>query len=120
MISAASIREYLAAAGLEVWLRDGKVFAAGSAHAWGKVMPGLQAAEPEKRPHLPPLTERQRATLDAIRRLIQEKDYPPSVREVGKALGLTSTATAQHHIKALRDKGYLAQETGFRRLRVIA
>lgn len=46
------------------------------------------------------------AVLDFIARFIDDKGYPPSLAEIGKALGFTK-ATAQYHVKVLEKDGYL-------------
>ena len=45
--------------------------------------------------------------LDFVRQFLQENGYAPSVREIGKAVGLQSTASVSYHIQALQDKGLL-------------
>ena len=53
------------------------------------------------------LTERQRQTLQYISEAVAERGYPPSVREIGEALGLASSSTVHSHLQALQRKGYL-------------
>ncbi len=53
------------------------------------------------------LTFQQARVLEAIRQYIREVGYPPSVRELGKRLGLKSTATVHSHLRTLERKGYL-------------
>jgi repressor LexA len=53
------------------------------------------------------LTDRQRQTLHFIAETVAERGYPPSVREIGEALGLASSSTVHSHIHALHRKGYL-------------
>lgn len=53
------------------------------------------------------LTERQRQTLHLIAEKVAERGYPPSVREIGDALGLASSSTVHSHLQALQKKGYL-------------
>jgi repressor LexA len=53
------------------------------------------------------LTDRQRQTLHFIAETVAERGYPPSVREIGEALGLASSSTVHSHIHALQKKGYL-------------
>jgi repressor LexA len=53
------------------------------------------------------LTERQRQTLTFIAETVEARGYPPSVREIGGALGLTSSSTVHSHLQALQRKGYL-------------
>lgn len=53
------------------------------------------------------LTEKQQRILDYIASFIAERGYPPSVREIGDAMGLRSPSTVHAHLKALRAAGYL-------------
>ena len=54
-----------------------------------------------------PLTKRQAEILEYIRSFVREKGYPPSVREIGKAIGLSSSATIHAHLQKLETAGYL-------------
>ena len=54
-----------------------------------------------------PLTKRQAEILEYIRSFVREKGYPPSVREIGKAIGLSSSATIHAHLQKLEAAGYL-------------
>jgi repressor LexA len=54
-----------------------------------------------------PLTEREQQILDYIKKMIDEKGYPPSVREIGQAVGLNSTATVHSYLKRLEYKSCL-------------
>ncbi|OQO92097.1 repressor LexA [Saccharomonospora piscinae] len=56
------------------------------------------------------LTPRQRKVLDVIRQWVDQYGYPPSVREIGEAVGLTSTSSVSHQLKALQRKGYLRRD----------
>jgi len=56
------------------------------------------------------LSPRRRAILEFIERTIQERGYPPTVREIGAAVGLSSTSTVHFHLKALEDQGALERE----------
>ncbi|MDD6224211.1 MAG: transcriptional repressor LexA [bacterium] len=56
------------------------------------------------------LTERQNDILTVIKKAIAEKGYPPTVREIGSAVGLSSSATTQFHIKKLEEKGYIKKD----------
>ena len=56
------------------------------------------------------LNKREKAILKFIEKQINEKGYPPSVREIGKAVGLSSTATVHTYISKLKEKGYLSKE----------
>lgn len=56
------------------------------------------------------LTPRQRRVLEVIRESVQLRGYPPSVREIGEAVGLTSTSSVSHQLKALERKGFLRRD----------
>jgi repressor LexA len=56
------------------------------------------------------LTERQNKILDYIRYVTKVRSYPPSVREIGEAVGLSSSSTVHAHLGALQDKGYLRRD----------
>ena len=58
----------------------------------------------------PGLTERQRRVLEVIRDWLDRFGYPPSVREIGEAVGLTSTSSVAHQLRALERKGYLRRD----------
>jgi repressor LexA len=58
----------------------------------------------------PTLTARQREVLEIIERHMQERGYPPSVREIGEAVGLTSPSTVHAHLAALQKRGYLRRD----------
>ena len=53
------------------------------------------------------LNKRQVAILEFIRSFIREKGYPPSVREIGKAVGLSSSASIHTHLQKLEAGGYI-------------
>lgn len=55
-------------------------------------------------------TPRQRQILDFIEEHMREKGYPPSVRDIGAAVGLTSSSTVHAHLAALQDLGYLHRD----------
>lgn len=56
------------------------------------------------------LTRRQAEILTFIQRYSETHGYPPSVREIGRALGLTSSSTVHSHLAALEKKGYLHRD----------
>ncbi|MFC6090456.1 MULTISPECIES: transcriptional repressor LexA [Saccharothrix] len=56
------------------------------------------------------LTLRQRKVLDVIRDWLDRFGYPPSVREIGEAVGLTSTSSVAHQLRALEKKGFLRRD----------
>jgi repressor LexA len=66
----------------------------------------------DARSHLPdsPLTERQRTILEVIRASVTSRGYPPSIREIGDAVGLTSTSSVAHQLRTLERKGYIRRD----------
>ncbi|HHX16376.1 MAG TPA: transcriptional repressor LexA [Mollicutes bacterium] len=56
------------------------------------------------------LTTRQEETLKFIKQKIAKDGYPPTVREIGKVLGLSSPATIQVHLSNLEKKGYIKKD----------
>ncbi len=56
------------------------------------------------------LTARQREILDFIRAEIHRRGFPPSVREIGEAVGLSSSSTVHSHLAALESKGLLRRD----------
>src|SRR5256884_6815474 len=58
------------------------------------------------------LTWRQRKVLQVIRESVQRRGYPPSMREIGEAVGLTSTSSVSYQLSTLQSKGYLRRGAG--------
>ena len=58
------------------------------------------------------LTWRQRKVLQVIRESVQKRGYPPSMREIGEAVGLTSTSSVSYQLSTLQSKGYLRRDAG--------
>ena len=58
------------------------------------------------------LTWRQRKVLQVIRESVQQRGYPPSMREIGEAVGLTSTSSVSYQLSTLQKKGYLHRDVG--------
>jgi repressor LexA len=58
------------------------------------------------------LTWRQRKVLQVIRDSVQRRGYPPSMREIGEAVGLTSTSSVSYQLSTLQSKGYLHRDAG--------
>ena len=56
------------------------------------------------------LTWRQRRVLQVIRESVQSRGYPPSMREIGEAVGLTSTSSVSYQLSTLQSKGYLRRD----------
>lgn len=57
-----------------------------------------------------PATERQRSILEVIRSFTAEQGYPPSVREIGERVGLSSSSTIHAHLKALERRGLISRD----------
>lgn len=57
------------------------------------------------------LNKREKAILKYIEKQVMGNGYPPSVREIGKAVGLKSTATVHGYLAALEKKGYIKKES---------
>ncbi len=57
-----------------------------------------------------PATDRQRSILEAIRELTAEHGYPPSVREIGERVGLSSSSTIHSHLKSLERRGLISRD----------
>ncbi len=56
------------------------------------------------------MTERQRAILNFIVASVKRQGYPPSVREIGEAVGLSSPSTVHAYLRTLEDAGYLRRD----------
>lgn len=55
-------------------------------------------------------TERQRRILEVIRQFTVERGYPPSVREIGERVGLSSSSTIHAHLKTLEKHGLISRD----------
>lgn len=56
------------------------------------------------------LNKREKAILKSIEKSVKEKGYAPSVREIGKEVGLSSTATVHGYLSRLQEEGYIRKE----------
>jgi repressor LexA len=56
------------------------------------------------------LTPRQHRVLDVIRESVERRGYPPSMREIGEQVGLTSSSSVAHQLSTLERKGYLRRD----------
>lgn len=66
------------------------------------------------------LTEKQNNVLDFIKKFTAAHGYPPSIREIGKGLGLSSPATVHTHVRKLCNAGYLkVDENKFRAMEIL-
>src|SRR5690554_3026867 len=57
-----------------------------------------------------PLTERQESILTFITNFIEEKGYPPTVREIGKACGMRSSSSVHGQLRKLEELGYIKKD----------
>lgn len=62
------------------------------------------------KPDVTTLSARQRAVLGVIRKAVKERGYPPSIREIGDAVGLNSTSSVAYQLKELERKGFLRRD----------
>jgi repressor LexA len=65
---------------------------------------------PDGPPDASGLTPRQRKVLDVIRDSVERRGYPPTMREIGEAVGLVSTSSVSHQLHALQKKGFLRRD----------
>jgi repressor LexA len=56
------------------------------------------------------LTPRQRRILEVIKAAVELRGYPPSIREMGEAVGLASSSSVAHQLRALEQKGFLRRD----------
>jgi repressor LexA len=75
-------------------------------------VPTVVAEMPDKPDPDHVLTWRQRKVLQVIRDSVQRRGYPPSMREIGEAVGLTSTSSVSYQLSTLQRKGYLRRDIG--------
>jgi repressor LexA len=65
---------------------------------------------PDGPPDATGLTPRQQRVLAHLRDCIEKRGYPPSMREIGSAVGLTSTSSVAHQLKVLEQKGFIKRD----------
>jgi repressor LexA len=65
---------------------------------------------PDGPPDASGLTPRQHKVLEVIRESVERRGYPPSMREIGEAVGLTSTSSVAHQLTTLEKKGFLRRD----------
>jgi repressor LexA len=65
---------------------------------------------PDGPPDQAGLTPRQRKVLEVIQTSVERRGYPPSMREIGEAVGLTSSSSVSHQLAALERKGFLRRD----------
>ncbi len=77
-------------------------------------MPADKTKKVSELPDGPPdatgLTPRQQRVLAHIKEAIEKRGYPPSMREIGEAVGLTSSSSVAHQLKVLEEKGFLKRD----------
>ena len=74
-------------------------------------MAGKNVSElPDGPPDATGLTPRQTKVLATIKEAIEKRGYPPSMREIGEAVGLTSSSSVAHQLKVLEAKGFLKRD----------
>lgn len=56
------------------------------------------------------MTARQQRILEVIKEAVEARGYPPSVREIGDAVGLTSPSSVAHQLRVLEEKGFLRRD----------
>jgi repressor LexA len=79
--------------------------------AAGEAAAGADVREiPDGPPDAAGLTPRQRRVLEVISDSVERRGYPPSMREIGEAVGLTSTSSVAHQLSTLQKKGYLRRD----------
>src|SRR5262245_41862851 len=76
--------------------------------------PGRNVGKVSELPDGPPdasgLTPRQTKVLLSIKESIEKRGYPPSMREIGEAVGLTSSSSVAHQLRVLEEKGFLKRD----------
>jgi repressor LexA len=71
---------------------------------------GKVAQLPDGPPDATGLTPRQQRVLTTIKNSIERRGYPPSMREIGESVGLTSSSSVAHQLKVLEEKGFLKRD----------
>ena len=66
------------------------------------------------------LTPRQQRVLTVIRESLASRGYPPSMREIGDRVGLTSSSSVAHQLRTLEEKGYLRRDPNRPRAMTVA
>ena len=71
---------------------------------------GKVAELPDGPPDATGLSPRQQRVLNVIRDSVERRGYPPSMREIGEGVGLTSSSSVAHQLRTLEEKGYLKRD----------
>lgn len=83
-------------------------------------MTGTVHELPDAQPDATGLTARQQAILRVIQETTTERGYPPSVREIGQGVGLTSPSSVAHQLRTLEELGYLRKDPNRPRALVVS
>ena len=65
---------------------------------------------PDAAPDATGLTPRQQRILNVLRESIEKRGYPPSIREIGELVGLTSSSSVAHQLRVLEQKGFIKRD----------
>jgi repressor LexA len=76
----------------------------------GGTVSGTVSELPDGPPDATGLTARQQRILEHLRDFMERRGYPPSMREIGEAVGLTSSSSVAHQLKVLEEKGYVRRD----------
>jgi repressor LexA len=92
--------------------RSGSGTSRGTSRAKAAGSPGSPRVSelPDGPPDATGLTPRQQRVLATIKEAIEKRGYPPSMREIGQAVGLTSSSSVAHQLRVLEEKGFLKRD----------
>src|SRR6478609_7588464 len=71
---------------------------------------GTVSEMPDAAPDATGLTPRQQRILNTLRESIEKRGYPPSIREIGELVGLTSSSSVAHQLRVLEQKGFIRRD----------
>ncbi|WP_027860106.1 transcriptional repressor LexA [Marmoricola sp. URHB0036] len=71
---------------------------------------GTVSELPDAAPDVTGLTPRQQRILNVLRESIEKRGYPPSIREIGELVGLTSSSSVAHQLRVLEQKGFIKRD----------
>ena len=71
---------------------------------------GTVSEMPDTAPDSTGLTPRQQRILNVLRESIEKRGYPPSIREIGELVGLTSSSSVAHQLRVLEQKGFIKRD----------
>jgi repressor LexA len=76
----------------------------------GKTTRATVTEMPDAAPDVTGLTPRQQRILNVLRESIEKRGYPPSIREIGELVGLTSSSSVAHQLRVLEQKGFIKRD----------